>query len=92
MAASCTIGLSNGKRLHGELIGAPVRSSGELVFTTGMVGYNEAMSDPSYLGQILVFAYPLIGNYGVSPVMDEEHTALRFMIHLRNGSGFLRKS
>lgn len=39
---------------------------GEVVFTTGMVGYVESLTDPSYAGQILVFTYPLIGNYGVS--------------------------
>lgn len=39
---------------------------GEVVFTTGMVGYPESLTDPSYAGQILVFSYPLIGNYGVS--------------------------
>lgn len=61
----CTLLLSNGSRFQGELIGAPLSSSGELVFTTGMVGYSEAISDPSYFGQILVFTYPLIGNYGI---------------------------
>ena len=39
---------------------------GEVVFSTGMVGYTESLTDPSYAGQILVFTYPLIGNYGVS--------------------------
>ncbi len=58
------------KTLEGEKIagfhrGAAVRSSGELVFTTGMVGYTEALTDPSYYGQIVVFSYPLMGNYGV---------------------------
>src|SRR5262245_16330371 len=59
------IALSNGEILEGRSIGADVRASGELVFTTGMVGYTEALTDPSYYGQILVFTYPLIGNYGV---------------------------
>lgn len=45
--------------------GAPVSVSGELVFTTSLVGYPESMTDPSYCGQILVFTQPLIGNYGV---------------------------
>ena len=61
----CTLMLSDGHRFSGELIGAPLRSSGQMVFTTGMVGYSEAMTDPSYFGQILVFTYPLIGNYGI---------------------------
>lgn len=45
--------------------------SGELVFTTGMVGYTETLTDPSYAGQIIIFSYPLIGNYGV-PVASRE--------------------
>ncbi len=57
--------LSDGTKLEGYAIGAPVKSSGELVFTTAMVGYSESLSDPSYFGQVLVFAYPLIGNYGI---------------------------
>jgi carbamoyl-phosphate synthase small subunit len=45
--------------------GANVSVAGEVVFNTGMVGYPEALTDPSYRGQILVLTYPLIGNYGV---------------------------
>jgi len=67
----CTLQVSDGLTYQGELIGAPLTSSGELVFTTGMVGYSEALTDPSYFGQILVFAYPLIGNYGI-PVIPRE--------------------
>lgn len=65
MRQKCTLRLSDGHEFTGDLIGAPVRSSGELVFTTGMVGYSEAITDPSYYGQILTFTYPLIGNYGI---------------------------
>ncbi|MEZ4741349.1 MAG: glutamine-hydrolyzing carbamoyl-phosphate synthase small subunit [Bdellovibrionota bacterium] len=68
MRSKCSLALSNGEVFEGELIGAPVRSSGELVFTTAMVGYGEALTDPSYFGQILLFSYPLIGNYGVPPI------------------------
>jgi carbamoyl-phosphate synthase small subunit len=57
--------LSNGVRLDGCAIGADVSVSGEMVFNTGMLGYSEAMTDPSYLGQILVFSFCLIGNYGI---------------------------
>lgn len=57
--------LSNGQSFVGDHIGAPKVGSGEMVFTTGMVGYSEAMTDASYYGQILVFTYPLIGNYGI---------------------------
>jgi carbamoyl-phosphate synthase small subunit len=57
--------LSNGITLEGRSIGADVTVSGEMVFNTGMLGYSEAMTDPSYLGQILVFSFCLIGNYGI---------------------------
>ena len=51
--------------IEARSFGAPVDMAGEVVFTTGMVGYPEALTDPSYRGQILVLTYPLIGNYGV---------------------------
>ena len=57
--------LADGSTITGEHFGAPVSNAGEVVFNTGMVGYPEAMTDPSYRGQILVLTYPLIGNYGV---------------------------
>lgn len=49
----------------GKSFGASTDVDGEVVFQTGMVGYPESMTDPSYHGQILVLTYPLIGNYGV---------------------------
>ena len=49
----------------GKSFGAPESISGEVVFATGMVGYPEALTDPSFAGQILVLTYPLVGNYGV---------------------------
>jgi len=57
--------LKDGSEFIGRNFGAPARAEGEVVFTTGMVGYVESLSDPSYAGQILVFTSPLIGNYGV---------------------------
>lgn len=51
--------------LLGYSFGANTTISGEVVFNTGMVGYPEALTDPSYRGQILVLTYPLVGNYGV---------------------------
>ena len=57
--------LQDGVIFKGRAIGAPVSVAGEVVFNTGMVGYPEALTDPSYKGQILVLTYPLIGNYGV---------------------------
>ena len=57
--------LNNGLCFKGRRIGSPVDSIGELVFTTGMVGYLETLTDPSYAGQIVLQTFPLIGNYGV---------------------------
>jgi len=61
----CTLELTNGTNFEGYSFGAPVSISGEVVFFTGMVGYPESLTDPSYAGQILVMTYPLVGNYGV---------------------------
>lgn len=60
-----TLILQDGTKFEGKSFGAAKAVPGEVVFTTGMVGYPESMTDPSYAGQILVFTYPLIGNYGV---------------------------
>src|SRR3989442_13631701 len=57
--------LEDGSVFPGVAFGAPRPAAGEVVFTTGMVGYPEALTDPSYRGQILVFTYPSQGNYGV---------------------------
>lgn len=57
--------LSNGTIFEGYKIGADKESIGEVVFTTGMVGFLETLTDPSYAGQIVVQTFPLIGNYGV---------------------------
>lgn len=57
--------LATGKTYHGESVASNTTVSGELVFQTGMTGYLEALTDPSYYGQILVFTYPMVGNYGV---------------------------
>jgi len=57
--------LKDGLTLEGEVFGAAKSSAGEMVFNTSMVGYPEALTDPSYHGQILVFTYPMLGNYGV---------------------------
>ncbi len=57
--------LENGKTFTGYTFGFEGNSDGEVVFTTGMTGYPESLTDPSYSGQILTFTYPLIGNYGI---------------------------
>ncbi|XP_066960303.1 multifunctional protein CAD isoform X3 [Macrobrachium rosenbergii] len=60
-----TLILEDGSEFQGNVFGAPVSFAGEVVFQTGMVGYPEALTDPSYCGQVLVLTYPLVGNYGV---------------------------
>ena len=57
--------LEDGTKFRGDSFGSERSISGEVVFNTGMVGYVETLSDPSYTGQILTLTYPLIGNYGV---------------------------
>ncbi len=57
--------LEDGSSFQGYSFGFPSNVSGEVVFNTGMVGYPESLTDPSYSGQILVLTYPLIGNYGI---------------------------
>ncbi len=62
---------------QGFSFGAKISAAGEVVFNTGMVGYPESLTDPSYRGQILVLTYPLIGNYGV-PGYDEGDHLLKY--------------
>jgi carbamoyl-phosphate synthase small subunit len=64
--------LEDGTRLAGASFGHFGQASGEVVFSTGMVGYVESLTDPSYRGQILVMTYPLIGNYGVPDKADAD--------------------
>ncbi|XP_011489670.1 CAD protein [Oryzias latipes] len=65
MAKTATLILEDGTAFSGRLFGANVSVSGEVVFQTGMVGYPEALTDPSYRCQLLTLTYPLVGNYGV---------------------------
>src|ERR1700722_10504241 len=65
--SSVKLTLEDGTTLVGRSFGAPRTVAGEVVFNTGMAGYVETLTDPSYRGQILVLTYPLIGNYGVPP-------------------------
>ena len=73
---SATLILEDGSQYTGQSFGAEIPTNGEVVFNTGMVGYPEALTDPSYCGQILVMTYPLIGNYGV-PAEQRENELLR---------------
>jgi len=70
--------LEDGSAFYGEAFGdlSKLPVGGEAVFNTGMVGYVEAMTDPSYRGQLLCFTYPLIGNYGVPAKSYDEHGLL----------------
>ncbi len=65
-AVTAYVLLQDGARFDGIACGADDAAVGEIVFTTSMSGYQEAMTDPSYAGQLLAFTYPQIGNYGVS--------------------------
>ncbi|MHB8579702.1 MAG: glutamine-hydrolyzing carbamoyl-phosphate synthase small subunit [Ignavibacteriaceae bacterium] len=78
--------LEDGTEFSGFSFGYEKNTNGEVVFNTGMVGYPETMTDPSYRGQILVCTYPLIGNYGV-PGYERENNLLKYFeseqIHCR---------
>ncbi len=70
--------LQNGKVFEGKSFGAYRELVGEIVFTTGMTGYLETLTDPSYYGQIVTQTFPLIGNYGVIPAdFESEKPALK---------------
>lgn len=73
-----TLYLEDGTEFVGQLFGSPKSVTGELVFQTGMVGYVESLTDPSYAKQFLTLTYPLIGNYGVgnSELMDSNEDLL----------------
>lgn len=70
------IALEDGAIFEGESFTGSGESSGEIVFNTGMSGYQEVLTDPSYKGQIVTMTYPLIGNYGVNPE-DNESNAIQ---------------
>ncbi|KJE96347.1 carbamoyl-phosphate synthase large subunit [Capsaspora owczarzaki ATCC 30864] len=73
--SNATLVLDDGSSISGVSFGAPVSGSGEVVFSTAMVGYPESLTDPSYSGQILVITQPLVGNYGV-PSMERDQFGL----------------
>lgn len=72
MLGSATLKLSDGTAIKGTSFGSQIDAVGEVVFTTGMVGYPESLTDPSFAGQILVLTYPLVGNYGVPDLSQWE--------------------
>ena len=74
--------LEDGTTFVGEGFGAAADAVGELVFTTGMCGYIETLTDPSYAGQIVVQTFPMIGNYGIIPADFEGKCAVRgYVVH-----------
>ena len=75
MTAAAYLLLEDGTRLDGLACGHEGAATGEVVFNTAMTGYQESVTDPSYAGQIIVFTYPLIGNYGVSAEAMESDRA-----------------
>ncbi len=90
--------LSDGTVFRGEAFGAEVDTDGEVVFNTGMAGYPESLTDPSYRGQILTFTYPLLGNYGVpseaknaqgfADTLESEEIHVRGVIVAQESEGF----
>ena len=82
-----TLTLKDGTQITGKAFGAFKESEGEVVFTTGMVGYPESLTDTSFKDQILVLTFPLIGNYGVPAEELDEGKISKFFessrIHLK---------
>ena len=74
--------LEDGTHLDGDGVGARGHVTGEVVFTTSMTGYQESVTDPSYAGQLIIFTYPHIGNYGVSDeAMESDRIHARAVDH-----------
>jgi carbamoyl-phosphate synthase small subunit len=88
--------LEDGSEFSGWSFGKAKSQAGEVVFTTGMTGYPQSLTDPSFRGQILVSSYPLVGNYGVpvqpktaEPFFDEQGIPLHFESPRIQVSGFV---
>ena len=77
--------LEDGTRFDGDSVGADFPVTGEVVFNTAMSGYQESVTDPSYRGQIIVFTYPLIGNYGVAADHMESPSVHARAVVMREG-------
>jgi carbamoyl-phosphate synthase small subunit len=81
MKPSAYVLLEDGTRFDGIAVGAADAATGEVVFTTGMSGYQESVTDPSFAGQIITFTYPHIGNYGIcDEAMESERIWARAVI------------
>ncbi|XP_065052232.1 carbamoyl-phosphate synthase [ammonia], mitochondrial-like [Rhopilema esculentum] len=79
-----TLFLEDGTKMKGYSFGKERSMAGEVVFNTGLVGYPEAMTDPSYRGQILTLTYPLVGNYGVPSTTDRDQYGLLKYVESEN--------
>ncbi len=71
MSFPALLALEDGRNFHGRCLGASAEAAGEVVFNTGLTGYQEIFTDPSYSGQIVVLTHPHIGNYGTNPYDSE---------------------
>lgn len=78
MQAQARLLLEDGTLFTGRAFGAEGEQTGEVVFNTGITGYQEVLSDPSYCGQIVTMTYPLIGNYGIT---RDDFESIRPYVH-----------
>ena len=83
------LALEDGTVWHGESVGAEGYALGEAVFTTGMSGYQEAVTDPSFEDQLICFTAPMVGNYGVAPERSESATTHARAVLMREARGTL---
>ena len=86
---NATLTLDDGSVFRGVSFGADAPVAGEVVFNTGMVGYVESLTDPSYRGQILVSTYPLVGNYGVPTDRSERELSVHYESHEIHAAGLI---
>src|SRR5919201_3850133 len=78
------LALEDGTVFAGRSVGAPGVAAGEACFTTAMAGYEQAATDPSYVGQVLCFSFPLVGNYGVDEArLESERVQARGLVMRR---------
>ena len=75
--------LADGQVFEGRSFGAKGTVIGEVVFTTGVTGYQETLTDPSYYGQIVTQTFPLIGNYGVN---SQDNESAKSYVSLESGA------
>ena len=81
------LALADGTVWPGESVGADGYALGEAVFTTGMSGYQEAVTDPSFEDQLICFTAPMVGNYGVAPERSESATTHARAVLMREARG-----